>query len=81
VGPAEHFLGEQHTLHHFRETWTSRFMDTSTWEAWEEAGRPEAPDHAREQARETLASHVAAPLEPEVAARIEEVIAEHVRDR
>ena len=81
VGPAEHYLGEQHTLQHFRETWMSRFMDTSTWEAWEEAGRPEATDHAAERAREILAAHEPQPLAPRVADRIEEVIAGYERDR
>lgn len=81
VGPAEHFLGEQHTLRHFRETWMSRFMDTSTWEAWEEAGHPEATDHAAERAREILATHEPLPLAPGIADRIEEVIAGDERDR
>jgi trimethylamine--corrinoid protein Co-methyltransferase len=81
VGPAEHFLGEQHTLRHFRETWTSRCMDTSTWEAWEEAGRPEPPDHAAERVRELLATHEVLPLPPDVVRAIEEVMAEHGRDR
>lgn len=77
VGPGGHFLGEPHTLRHMRETWASRFMDRSTWEAWEEAGRPEPPDHARERARALLAEHRPTPLAPEVEAAIREVIAAH----
>ena len=80
VGPAEHFLGEQHTLRHFRETWTSRFMDTNTWEAWEAAGRPEPPEHASGYLRELLGSHQPAPLPATAEERIREVIAGHERD-
>lgn len=79
VGPGGHYLGEPHTLRHMRETWASRFMDRSTWEAWEEAGRPEPPDHARERARALLAEHRPTPLPPEVEAAIREVIAAHER--
>jgi len=81
VGPGEHFLGEQHTLRHMREMWTARFMDTDTWEAWEEAGRPEPPERARARAVELLASHEPTPLPADVEERIREVIAEHGRDR
>ncbi len=81
VGPGGHFLGEPHTLRHMRETWTSRFMDRDTWEAWEGKGRPEPPDHARERALALLAEHRPSPLPEAVRARIEEVIAERERHR
>jgi len=79
VGPGEHFLGERHTIRHMREAWMSRFMGTDTWEAWEEAGRPEPPGRAAERALELLASHEPEPLAPGVEERIWEVIAEHER--
>ncbi len=81
VGPGGHFLGEPHTLRHMRETWTSRFMDRDTWEAWEGKGRPEPPDHARERIPTLLAAHRPSPLPEAVRARIEEVIAERERYR
>lgn len=80
VGPGEHFLGEPHTIRHMREAWMARFMDKDTWEAWEEAGRPQPPDRAAERALELLASHEPAPLPPRAEERIREVIAEHERD-
>lgn len=80
VGPGEHFLGEPHTIRHMREAWMARFMGKDTWEAWEEAGRPEPPGHAAERARELFASHEPEPLPPSVEERIREVIAEHGRD-
>ena len=81
VGPAGHFLGEEHTLRHMREAWMSRFMDTETWEAWEEAGKPQPPDRAAEFARELLATHEPMGLPPGAEERIWEVIAAHERDR
>jgi trimethylamine--corrinoid protein Co-methyltransferase len=80
VGPGAHFLGEPHTLRHMREAWVSRFMDTNTWEAWEEKGRPQPPEHARERALELLASHEPTPLPPATEERISEVIADRERD-
>jgi len=80
VGPGEHFLGEPHTLRHMREAWTARFMDTTTWEGWEEAGRPQPPERAHARALELLEAHEPAPLEPAAEDRIREVIAEHERD-
>jgi trimethylamine--corrinoid protein Co-methyltransferase len=80
VGPAQHFLGEPHTIRHMREAWMARFMNRDTWEAWEEAGRPEPPSHAAERAAELLDSHEPEPLAPGVEERIREVIAEHERD-
>jgi trimethylamine--corrinoid protein Co-methyltransferase len=79
VGPGGHFLGEPHTLRHMREAWMSRFMDKDSWEAWEEAGRPEPPKHAAEHARELLATHEPTPLPSAAEERILEVIAEHER--
>ncbi|HEU4529457.1 MAG TPA: trimethylamine methyltransferase family protein [Actinomycetota bacterium] len=81
VGPGGHFLGEAHTLRHMREAWMSRFMDTDTWEAWEEAGRPQPPERAHARALELLETHEPLPLEPAVEERIREVIAEHERHR
>jgi trimethylamine--corrinoid protein Co-methyltransferase len=79
VGPGGHFLGEAHTLRHMREAWMSRFMDTDTWEAWEEAGRPQPPERARAKTLELLETHQPLPLEPAVEDRIREVIADHER--
>ncbi|HSD48657.1 MAG TPA: trimethylamine methyltransferase family protein [Actinomycetota bacterium] len=81
VGPGGHFLGETHTLRHMREAWMSRFMDTDTWEAWEDAGRPQPPERARAKAIELLETHEPPPLEPGVDERIRGVIAEHERHR
>ncbi len=61
VGPGGHFLVDPHTLRHMRELWTARFFGRETWEEWEQAGRPEPRDRAREKARAILAEHT--PLE------------------
>jgi len=81
VGPAGHFLGEEHTLRHMRESWLGKCMDTNTWEDWEEAGKPEPAGLARERALELLSTHEPMPLAEGAEERILEVIAEYERDR
>ena len=80
VGPGGHFLAEPHTLRHMREAWMSRLMDKDTWEAWEEKGRPEPPEHAAERVHDLLATHEPEPLETGAEEHIREVIAAHERD-
>ena len=40
VGPGGHYLGESHTLKHFKtEFWFPRLIDRERWEDWENAGK------------------------------------------
>jgi trimethylamine--corrinoid protein Co-methyltransferase len=66
VGPGGDFLTHPHTLRHMRELWSPRTFGRETWEAWEEAGRPEPRDRAREQVRRILAEHRPEPLPQDV---------------
>ncbi|MBI3648866.1 MAG: trimethylamine methyltransferase family protein [Actinobacteria bacterium] len=66
VGPAGHFLDQDHTLAHMRERWRARFFGSESWEAWEAAGRPEPKDRARDRAREIVATHEPLPLPEDV---------------
>ena len=38
VGPGGIYLGEKHTIQHFRERWMSRLSDISSYETWEKQG-------------------------------------------
>jgi len=75
VGPGGLFLGQQHTLAHMRDFWMPRFFDRSTWEDWEESGRPEPADKAREQVREILATHEPQPLDADLDAELRRILA------
>jgi trimethylamine--corrinoid protein Co-methyltransferase len=62
VGPAGHFLDQEHTLLHMREFWRETFMDRRNWDTWESEGRPTPAETANAKAREILATHEPDPL-------------------
>jgi trimethylamine---corrinoid protein Co-methyltransferase len=66
VGPGGNFLAHPHSLRHLREQWMPRTFGRGTWEAWQEAGRPEPRDRAREEVRRILADHRSEPLPEDV---------------
>jgi len=80
VGPGGHFLGAQHTLDHMRELWRGRLFDATTWEAWEEAGRPDPAEAAAAEARRILAEHEPEPLPEDVAAELRRIVATYERE-
>ncbi|GAG88936.1 unnamed protein product, partial [marine sediment metagenome] len=51
VGPRGNYLGERHTLEHFRERWKSRIADISSFEAWEAEGVKSLDAVAKEKVR------------------------------
>jgi len=66
VGPGGIFLGEKHTVQHFRERWMSRLSDISSYETWEKQGSRSIDEVAREKVREILATHKVTPLPEDV---------------
>jgi trimethylamine--corrinoid protein Co-methyltransferase len=79
VGPGGNFLAEDHTVQTMRRLWQPRFFDRGTWEAWEEAGRREPADRAREFVRDRLEAHEPAPLPGRVADELDRIVAEFER--
>ncbi len=79
VGPGGHFLGTPHTLANLRSFWRETVMDRSSWEAWEEAGRPDAARAATERAHALLAEHEPEPLPEDVARELERIVAAYER--
>jgi len=57
VGPGGIFLGEKHTLEHFRERWMSRLSDIDSFETWQKKGSKSIGEVAREKVKEILATH------------------------
>ena len=62
VGPGGHYLGEEHTLQHFRRFWYPRLFDRSRTGAWIEAGEPRLADTLNRRTRDILETHTAEPL-------------------
>jgi len=65
VGPGGHFLGEKHTLKHFRERWMPR-LDVDSLETWEKEGIKSLGELAHEKVKEILATHKPTPLPEDV---------------
>jgi len=62
VGPGGIYLGEKHTLEHFRERWMSRLSDIDTFETWQKKGAKSIDEVASAKVREILATHKPAPI-------------------
>ena len=75
VGPANHFLGEQHTLDHMREQWRSAYMDRSSWEEWQAAGEPDPEAAAKAGALRLLAEHEPEPLDDGLSDELSRIVA------
>jgi trimethylamine--corrinoid protein Co-methyltransferase len=65
AGPGGHFLGEKHTLKHFRERWMPR-LDVDSLETWEKEGIKSLGELAHEKVKEILATHKPTPLPEDV---------------
>jgi len=74
VGPGGIYLGEQHTVQHFRERWMSRLSDISSYETWEKQGSRSIDEVAREKVREILATHEVTPLPEDVEKEIGRIL-------
>jgi len=62
VGPGGDFLSTDHTLRHYKECWYPNVLDRLSYQAWTEAGRPDAIARARQMARDAIANHRPEPL-------------------
>ena len=73
AGPGGHFLGEKHTLQHFRERWMPR-LDVDSLETWEKEGIKSLGELAHEKVKEILATHKPAPLPDDVDREISHIL-------
>ena len=80
VGPGGHFLGDVHTLDHFRENWQPDLTDRRTYEDWQSRGAKSMGQLAKEKIKNIKEGHQPQPLSPEVDAEIESVL-ERARGR
>jgi trimethylamine--corrinoid protein Co-methyltransferase len=80
VGPAGHFLGEEHTLEHMRELWRSTYMDTASWEGWLASGEPDPEGVAAAEVRRLLAEHRPEPLDEALSRELAQIVASYQAD-
>ena len=76
IGPGGHYLGCDHTRErHEGAFWRSDVLDARTFEAWSEAGEPDAPALAHARAERLLAAHEAPAIDPAAAEAVEAFVA------
>jgi trimethylamine--corrinoid protein Co-methyltransferase len=73
VGPGGNFLAQKHTRKHMRDLWLSTLMDRRPYNEWE-AKRDGARDWALARAKQILATHQPAPLDPKLIEELEHII-------
>jgi trimethylamine--corrinoid protein Co-methyltransferase len=75
VGPGGHFLGQRHTLEHFKkETWVPKISDRRDFTSWQQAGSRSLDEVAKEKVREILATHKPAPLPEDIEREISQIL-------
>ncbi len=74
VGPGGFFLGEQHTLAHFRELWSPTLASWEARASWEEAGGKTMAGRARERVLRVLEGQRPDPLDPAMVSAMEGVV-------
>ena len=74
VGPGGIFLGEKHTLKHFRERWMSRLSDIDSFETWQKKGSKSIDEMAKEKVKEILATHKPEPIPEDVEKEISRIL-------
>ncbi|MBA7664618.1 Glycine betaine methyltransferase [subsurface metagenome] len=74
VGPRGSYLGEKHTLEHFRERWMSRISNTDAFETWESKGSKDIGKVANEKVKEILATHKPQPIPEDVEKEISRIL-------
>jgi trimethylamine--corrinoid protein Co-methyltransferase len=75
VGPGGHFFGTAHTLERYRDAFYAPLLsDWRNYEAWEEAGRPEAKEKMIELVDQFMASYRKPPMDDAVREQLEEYV-------
>jgi len=75
IGPGGHFLGEEHTMAHFRdELYFPRTLNRKNFDAWKIDGELTFGEAANREVKLLLESHRPGRLEPEIEAGIKQIV-------
>jgi trimethylamine--corrinoid protein Co-methyltransferase len=75
VGPGGHFISDDHTLRHFRESWFPSLLDRNNYTAWQGQGGKTLGERASLRVRELLEEYKPEPLPREVVEVLESILA------
>lgn len=73
VGPGGNFLGEKHTLEHFRERWIPK-LSVDSFETWQKKGSKSIAQVSKEKTEEILATHKPEPIPEDIERKISEIL-------
>jgi len=81
VGPAGHFLSQEHTSRHFStEHFIPKIFDRKARDAWEKSGSRDVITNARDRSKKLLIEHYVPALEKAKSERLEAILAEARRN-
>jgi len=76
LGPGGTFIDQMHTVEHMREElWQPRILDRNYWDTWENAGRTDARQRAREYREELMDAYEPCGLPDDVEKEVAKVLA------
>jgi len=74
VGPGGNYLGEDHTLRHYREHWQPELFDRQRFDTWKAGGSKSLRDRLRQKTQEIMSVNPGSPLPKETAREVEKVL-------
>jgi trimethylamine--corrinoid protein Co-methyltransferase len=74
VGPGGHFVSEDHTLRHFRDSWFPSLLDRNNYTAWQGQGGKTLGERASLRVRELLEEYEPEPLPHEIVGGLEGIV-------
>ena len=75
VGPSGHYLGEDHTMKHFRnEIWSPTVFNRTMYQTWEQEGSKDVVELARDKARHILDNEPVNAPAPEAVEKINKLL-------
>jgi trimethylamine--corrinoid protein Co-methyltransferase len=76
VGPGGHFLSEEHTRRHFRQSnWVPTLIDRNNYDIWQAQGALTYGQRANDRVRQILESHQPQPLPAEIQHAVQAIVA------
>ncbi|HEX9907465.1 MAG TPA: trimethylamine methyltransferase family protein, partial [Thermoplasmata archaeon] len=76
LGHEGHFLGQKHTIDHFKELWMPSLSDPRPYQAWAKDGSKSVVKVAEERVKSILKSHKVEPLSKSVQEQFARIIKE-----
>ncbi|MGA2762424.1 MAG: trimethylamine methyltransferase family protein [Spirochaetia bacterium] len=74
VGPGGNYLGEDHTIRHFREHWQPTLFDRQRFDSWQASGSRGLRARLREKTLDIMAGHAGSPLPDALMREVERIL-------